>query len=74
MPWGMGIDWEVSVADAAGLFVECVLTAVLVVCLAGCGDPGPQPSPLPTPVARLRSDPIIDGFQGFGGFSVGKRT
>ena len=34
-----------------GSFVECVLTAVLVVCLAGCSNPGPQPNPLPTPVA-----------------------
>jgi hypothetical protein len=34
-----------------GLLVECVLTAVLVVCLAGCSNPDPQPSPVPTPVA-----------------------
>jgi hypothetical protein len=35
-----------------GLFVDCVLTAVLVVCLAAsCSNPGPQPSPSPTPVA-----------------------
>jgi hypothetical protein len=34
-----------------GLFVECVLAAVVVVCLAGCSNPGPQPNPLPTPVA-----------------------
>jgi hypothetical protein len=34
-----------------GLFVECVLAALVVACLAGCSNPGPQPSPLPTPVA-----------------------
>jgi len=34
-----------------GLFVECALTAALVVCLAGSRNPGPQPSPLPTPIA-----------------------
>jgi hypothetical protein len=34
-----------------GLFVECVLTAVLVVCLAGCSNTGPEPSSLPTPGA-----------------------
>ena len=34
-----------------GSFVECVLTAVLVVCLASCSNPGPQPNPLPTQVA-----------------------
>jgi hypothetical protein len=34
-----------------GLFVECALTAALLVCLAGCSNPGPQQSPLPTPVA-----------------------
>jgi hypothetical protein len=34
-----------------GLFVECVMAAVVVVCLAGCSNPGAQPSPLPTPVA-----------------------
>jgi hypothetical protein len=34
-----------------GLSVECVLTAVLVVCVASCSNPGPQPTPLPTPVA-----------------------
>ena len=33
-----------------GLFVECVLTAVVVVCLAGCSNPGHPPNPLPTPV------------------------
>ena len=33
-----------------GLFVECVLTAVVVLCLAGCSSPDPQPSPLPTPI------------------------
>ena len=32
-----------------GSVVECVLTAVLVVCFASCGNPGPQPNPLPTP-------------------------
>ena len=34
-----------------GLSVECVLTAVLVVCVASCSNPGPQPTPLPTQVA-----------------------
>jgi len=34
-----------------GLFVECVLTVILVVCLASCSNPGPQRNPLPTPVA-----------------------
>jgi hypothetical protein len=34
-----------------GSFVACVLTAVLVVCVASCSNPGPQPNPLPTPVA-----------------------
>jgi hypothetical protein len=34
-----------------GLFVECVMAAAVVVCLAGCSNPGAQPSPLPTPVA-----------------------
>ena len=34
-----------------GSFVECVLTAVLVVCFASCSNPGPQPNPLPTQVA-----------------------
>jgi hypothetical protein len=34
-----------------GSSIECVLTAVLVVCFASCGNPGPQPNPLPTPVA-----------------------
>jgi hypothetical protein len=34
-----------------GSVVECVLTAALVVCLAGCSNPGPQPSPLQTQVA-----------------------
>jgi hypothetical protein len=34
-----------------GLFVGCVLTAVVVVCLASCSNGGPQPNPLPTPVA-----------------------
>jgi hypothetical protein len=34
-----------------GSFVECVITAVLVVCFASCSDPGPQPNPLPTQVA-----------------------
>ena len=34
-----------------GSFVECVLTAVLVVCVASCSNPGPQPNPLPTQVA-----------------------
>ena len=33
-----------------GLFIECVLTAVVVVCLAGCSNPGHPPNPLPTPV------------------------
>ena len=32
-----------------GSVVECVLTAVLVVCFASCGNRGPQPNPLPTP-------------------------
>jgi hypothetical protein len=34
-----------------GSVVECVLTAVLIVCFASCSNSGPQPSPLPTPVA-----------------------
>ena len=34
-----------------GLPLECVLTAVLVVCLANCSNPDPQPNPLPAQVA-----------------------
>jgi hypothetical protein len=34
-----------------GSSVECVLTAVLVVCFSSCSNPGPLPSPLPTTVA-----------------------
>jgi hypothetical protein len=34
-----------------GSVVECVLTAVLVVCFASCSNPGHPPNPLPTPVA-----------------------
>jgi hypothetical protein len=34
-----------------GLLVECGLTAIFVVFLAGCSNPDPQPSPLSTPVA-----------------------
>ena len=34
-----------------GSVVECVLTAVLVICLASCSSPGHQPNPLPTQVA-----------------------
>jgi hypothetical protein len=34
-----------------GSLVECVLTAVLAVCVASCSNPGPQPNPLPTQVA-----------------------
>jgi hypothetical protein len=34
-----------------GSFVECVATAVVVVCFASCSNPGPQSNPLPTPVA-----------------------
>jgi hypothetical protein len=34
-----------------GSVVECVVTAVLVVCLACCSSPGHQPNPLPTQVA-----------------------
>ena len=49
-----------------GLFVECVLTAVVVVCLAGCSNPGPQQNPLPTSVAspvapRGTASPIPSG-------------
>jgi hypothetical protein len=33
-----------------GLFVECVLTACLLVCFASCSNPGSQPRPLPTTV------------------------
>jgi hypothetical protein len=33
-----------------GSFVECVLTAVLAICVASCSNAGPQPRPLPTPV------------------------
>jgi hypothetical protein len=33
-----------------GSFVECVLTAVLAICVASCSNAGPQPSPSPTPV------------------------
>ena len=34
-----------------GSLVECVLTAVLVGCVASCSNPGPPPNPLPTQVA-----------------------
>ena len=37
-----------------GSFVECVLTAVLVVCFTSCSNPGP-PNPLPTQVTHLLS-------------------
>jgi hypothetical protein len=42
----MGGEW---CRRGLGLF-ECVLTAVLVICLTGCSNPGSEPSPLPTPV------------------------
>jgi hypothetical protein len=38
-----------------GSFVECVLTAVLVVCFASCSNPGRQPNPLPAQV----SSPVV---------------
>jgi hypothetical protein len=34
-----------------GSFLECVLTAVLIICFSSCSNPGRQPSPSPTSVA-----------------------